>query len=172
MTEQPKPTVTLKQVARLGAVHAALLILGGVLTGGVGGFWALSAEGTRETAQAAAQPFVALAVILPVLLFLLNVSPANLDAYSSPWRGLLIGLIGGLGGGLLGALSYTVPATNIPVILGGEDAPALSTAVRSEIGLTLFLVVVASAAVVGILAAVVTHYRVKEYRRIQSGSPR
>ena len=39
------PALTLKQVARAGAVHASLLIFAGVLAGGVGGFWALGIEG-------------------------------------------------------------------------------------------------------------------------------
>src|SRR5512141_2188119 len=156
---------SLRQVARTGAVHATLLIAGGVVVGGIGGFWALSKDGTDAVAEVAARPFIALVVVLPLLLLLLNFSPANLGMYATPARGLLIGLIGGLGGGLIGALAYIVPATNIPVILGGEDAPDLSTAIREEFGLTRFLVVVGVTAAVGLLAGFATHYRIKAYHR-------
>lgn len=162
---------TLKQVARTGAVHAALLVAAGVLVGGLGGFWGLiTADGTEKTAESAARLFVVLVVLFPLLLVVVNISPPSLGAYSSPFRGLLIGLIGGLGGGLIGALAYSVPATNIPVILGGEDAPDLSEAVRSEIGLTMFVVVVAVSAVVGLAAGLLTHYRVKAYLAQKAGS--
>lgn len=154
---------TLKQVARTGAVHAALLVAAGVLVGGLGGFMGLTADGTEKTAESAARLFVVLIVLFPLLLVVVNISPPSLGAYSSPLRGLLIGLIGGLGGGVIGALAYSVPATNIPVILGGEDAPDLSEAVRSEIGLTMFIVVVAVSAAVGLAAGLLTHYRVRAY---------
>lgn len=159
---------TLKQVARLGAVHATALVVAAVVVGGIGGFWALTSNGTDGTAEVAARPFIALVVILPLLLVVLHFSPMNLEMYSSPARGLLVGFIGGVAGGLLGALAFIVPATNIPVILGGEDAPDLSTAVRVEIGLARFLLVVCVTSVVGILAGWATHYRIKAYRRQQA----
>lgn len=162
-TAQP---ATIKGILRTGAVEAVLLLFGGVAVGAVAGFWGLAGgDGTASTAEDAARPYLALVVVLPVLLALVNLSPPHLAHFATLARGLFVGLLAGGGGGLLAALAYFVPATNIPVILGGEDAADLNDAVRSEVGLVRFLIVVIVALVAGLAAGALTHYRVATYLR-------
>lgn len=160
----------LKVSARLGLVQAMTLLVGGAVVGGVGGFWGLfGADGTQDTAELGARPYLALVVVLPALLALMNFSPASLDAYATRLRGLTVGAVAGGLGGLLGALAYFVPAGNLPSILGGEDAPDMYDALRAEVGLGRFLAVVLVTLAAGLAAGYVTHLRVAAYRKAQAG---
>lgn len=155
----------MKAVIRTGLVEGTLLLLGGLALGAVGGFWGLASDGAQAVADDAAKPYLALLVVLPVLLALVNLSPPNLDHFATLGRALVVGLVGGGGGGLVAALAYFVPATNIPSILGGEDAADLNEAVRSEVGLAAFVAVVAVSLIAGLAAGALTHYRVAAYLR-------
>ncbi|MCC6421416.1 MAG: hypothetical protein IT429_24630 [Gemmataceae bacterium] len=160
----------LRSILRTGMVEAVLLLFGGLAAGAVGGFWGLfGGDGAASTAEDAARPYLALVVVLPALLALVNLSPPKLDHFATLARGLLVGLVAGGVGGLLAALGYFVPATNLPVILGGEDAGYLNEAVRSEVGFGAFLAVVLVSLVAGLAAGALTHYRVAAYRRAQRG---
>lgn len=153
---------------RAGFVQAATLLVAGVAVGAIGGVWGLAADGTLEEAtEGASHAFIALAVVFPVLLVAMNFSPPNLDVFATPARAAVVGVIAGGVGGLLGALGYFVPATNLPVIFAGHDAGDFSDALRADVGLTRFLIVVVVTFVAGIAVGALTHVRVKSFREQQ-----
>lgn len=160
----------MKRAARLGLVQAMTLLVGGVLVGGVGGFWGLlGADGTADTAELAARPYLAMLLVLPALLLLMNFSPPELAPFERANTALVAGVVAGGLGGLLAALGYFVPAGNLPSFLGGEDAGDLYDAIRGEVGLGRFLAVVLVTLAAGAAIAWVTHLRVAAYRRAVDG---
>lgn len=162
------PAVTTTDVIRAGFAEAAVLVIGGVVLGGIGGFWGVATGGTAaEMASDAAKPYLAMAVLLPVLLVILNFTPPKLEFFSTLTRGLLVGIIAGGAGGLVAALAYFVPAANLPTIFQGASAGDMYDAVRSEVGLGRFLLVFIVSLAAGVIAGALTHYRVAAYRRAQ-----
>ena len=157
--------------ARAGLMQAVTLLLAGVALGAFAGIWALfDGDGPEGIAHTAARPYIALVVVLPLVLILLNFSPPNLDVFATLRDGTLLGAIAGGLGGLLGALGYFVPATNIPAILGGESVVDISDALRGEVGLARFLVVVIVTLAIGVAVGAFTHHRVTVYRATRDGA--
>jgi len=169
MTQTQELTTT-QQVVRAGFSEAAVLIVGGVIVGGIGGFWGAATGGPiPDIASDAAKPYLVLVAVLPALLVLLNFSPPKLAYFETLARGLTVGGIAGGVGGVIAALGYFVPAANLPIILRGKNANDMYDALRSEVGLTRFLIVVVVSLVAGLAAGALTHYRVAAYQRQQQG---
>src|SRR5947208_1645433 len=103
-----------RQALKAGLTEAVLLLLGGVLVGAVGGFWALAAgDGLADTARIASRPYLALLAVLPAILIFLTIAPPEIVWYDRLDLSVVVGVVAGGVGGLLAALVYFVPASNL-----------------------------------------------------------
>ncbi len=168
MTPGEEELTITRQVVRAGFSEAAVLVIGGVILGGIGGLWGVAAGGSiADIAADAAKPYLAMVVLLPALLVLLNFTPPKLAYFETLARALTVGGIAGGIGGVIAALGYFVPAANLPIILGGKNASDMYDALRGEVGFVRVLIVVIVSLVAGLAAGALTHYRVAAYQRMQ-----
>ncbi len=156
--------IMLQKRVRAGFVQAAFLTAIGLVVGGVAGWLETAAGGSVSDAAAlGAKVFLALVVLLPIGLVLLNLEPQDPSLYSSFGGALVVLLLGGLAGAILASAVFLVPATNIPTIFAGKNPAELSLTLQAEVGRGTFLLVVGITTTVAIVLALWNFVRIRNY---------
>ncbi len=147
---------------RAGFVQAVALAVIGLVVGIVAGWLEILTAGSiSDQAATGAKVFLALVVLLPLFLVLMNLQPPDPSLYSSLGGTLLVLLIGGLAGAILASAVFLVPATNIPVIFAGKNPAELNLALQAGVGRDTFLLVVGITTAVAIALALWNFVRIR-----------
>ncbi len=147
---------------RAGFVQAVALAVIGLVVGIVAGWLEILTAGSiSDQAATGAKVFLALVVLLPLLLVLMNLQPPDPSLYSSLGGTLLVLLIGGLAGAILASAVFLVPATNRPVIFAGKNPAELNLALQAGVGRDTFLLVVGITTAVAIALALWNFVRIR-----------
>lgn len=141
-------------ILKAGFKQALSLAIVGLFTGVVAGWLGLLlADSIPGIAAVAAKVYLALGVLLPVALFLLNWQPQVPARYATLGKAVGLLAIASLVGSVGASVFFLVPATNIPTIFGDSNPVALSQALQQQIGWErLAIVAVITVAIAPIVA--------------------